>query len=179
MNGKYVMPLDAPASKDIAPRWKALLARIGKPAVVSLILLVLVLAAWIRSYGFSTLNFEKARFIAFAHEGQVTLRVVSAEPVTGDAHTIKGWMFLGLGAYKMTYPSGYHYSVAFPLWPLAVLLAIIPAMRFRRLALESRAERRRAANQCVACGYDLRASTGTCPECGAPPAADAGGSAGA
>ena len=173
------MPVDAPASKDTVPRWKALLVRIGKPAVVSLILLLLVLAVWIRSYGFSTLNFESGRFIAFAHEGQVMLRVVSAAPVTGDAQSIDGWMFLGLGAYKLTYPSGYHYSVAFPLWPLAVLLAVIPTMRFRRLALENRAARRRAANQCVACGYDLRASTGTCPECGAPAAADAGGSAGA
>jgi hypothetical protein len=173
------MPLDASASRDTVPRWKALLARIGKPAAVSLILLVLVLAVWIRSYGFSTLNFQSGRFIAFAHEGQVTLRVVSAEPVGGDAQDIKGWMFLGLGAYKMTYPSGYHYSVAFPLWLLAVVLAIIPARRFRRLALERRAERRRAANQCVACGYDLRASTGSCPECGAPAVADAGGSAGA
>lgn len=173
------MPLDAPASRYTVPRWKALLARVGKPAVVSLILLVLVLAVWIRSYGFSTLNFRNGRFIAFAHEGQVTLRVVSAEPVSGDAQEIKGWMFFGLAAYKMTHPTGYHYSAGFPLWLLAVLLAIIPARRFRRLALENRAERRRAANQCVACGYDLRASTGTCPECGAPVEVGVGRAAGA
>ena len=173
------MPLETPASTEPVPRLKALVARIGKPAIVSLMLLVLVLGVWIRSYGFSTLSFQNGRFIAFVREGQVTLRVVSAEPVSGDAQEIKGWMFFGFGAYKMTYPSGYHSSAAFPLWPLAVVLAVIPARRFRRLAIERRAERRRAANQCVACGYDLRASTGTCPECGAPAPADAGGSAGA
>jgi len=112
-----VMPLDAPTSRDTVPRWKALLARIGKPAVVSLILLVVVLAVWIRSYGFSTLHFEKARFIA-SHMKPGHAPDSFCRAGMGDPPTIEGWGLLGFARYKMTYKSGYHYSVAFPLWPL-------------------------------------------------------------
>ncbi|HEY7087300.1 MAG TPA: hypothetical protein VH518_04375 [Tepidisphaeraceae bacterium] len=59
------------------------------------------------------------------------------------------------------------------LWPLVITLALavpLTAMVVRRWVIR----RKRSANGlCLVCGYDLRASPGRCPECGAisePPA---------
>ena len=55
---------------------------------------------------------------------------------------------------------------------LAIGLTPIGTVAVYRL-LGRRARRRRARGQCVACGYDLRATPGRCPECGAEPPAGA------
>lgn len=58
--------------------------------------------------------------------------------------------------------------IGVPLWLLCLLTAAPPFA----LAVSSRRRRirtaRRKANLCLACGYDLRASTDRCPECGTP-----------
>jgi hypothetical protein len=55
-------------------------------------------------------------------------------------------------------------AVAAPLWAVALVCAVLPALW---LAEARRAKRRRrAAGLCPACGYDLRASSDCCPECG-------------
>ncbi len=48
-----------------------------------------------------------------------------------------------------------------PLWPWAALAALLPTAWARRKA------KRRRAHICANCGYDLRATPGRCPECGA------------
>lgn len=50
-----------------------------------------------------------------------------------------------------------------PYWPWAGLAAILPAVVLLR---RERRRRRLAAGLCVRCGYDLRESRESCPECG-------------
>jgi hypothetical protein len=57
-----------------------------------------------------------------------------------------------------------------PLWSLALLLGALPC---RRLLRSRRRRTRLRGNLCPACGYDLRATPGRCPECGHRPAAAA------
>ncbi|HEY7115019.1 MAG TPA: hypothetical protein VH475_00445 [Tepidisphaeraceae bacterium] len=60
-------------------------------------------------------------------------------------------------------PGAWFVAGASPLWLPIALLAIPPALWLRgRLVLHRRARR----GLCLACGYDLRATLGRCPECG-------------
>ena len=53
--------------------------------------------------------------------------------------------------------------VMFPQWLVAGLCGLLPAVR---LARRRRRTLRRRGGLCPACGYDLRATPGRCPECG-------------
>ena len=63
-------------------------------------------------------------------------------------------------------PDSYAYTgVSFPLWVLALGLAVPPALYARSTI---RWSRRTRAGHCPRCGYDLRATPERCPECGRP-----------
>jgi predicted RNA-binding Zn-ribbon protein involved in translation (DUF1610 family) len=55
------------------------------------------------------------------------------------------------------------WDVAFPLWAAALLSAVLPAVWIR---YTYRHRRTISRGLCPNCGYDLRASTTRCPECG-------------
>jgi predicted Zn-ribbon and HTH transcriptional regulator len=54
-------------------------------------------------------------------------------------------------------------EVSTPIAMWMVLFAVLPIARARKFL---RVRRRRSLGQCLACGYDVRASPDRCPECG-------------
>lgn len=55
--------------------------------------------------------------------------------------------------------------IRLPYWCPIFLSGLWPALSLRRYL---RSRRRKAKGLCTSCGYDLRASSGQCPECGTP-----------
>jgi hypothetical protein len=58
-------------------------------------------------------------------------------------------------------------AVVIPYWFVFLVAAAVPAGRaVERLRGRARRRRRTLLRRCVRCGYDLRGSSGQCPECG-------------
>jgi hypothetical protein len=58
-------------------------------------------------------------------------------------------------------------QVSASLLPAILLSAILPALWLKRRRVVMLQNRRRREGLCVVCGFDLRATPGRCPECGA------------
>jgi hypothetical protein len=61
------------------------------------------------------------------------------------------------------------YRILFPHWAAAIVLGVPPLALILPLRAFVRKRRRVRRGQCLSCGYDLRATPGRCPECGAVP----------
>ena len=84
-----------------------------------------------------------------------------------EAGVFEKWFKYERRGGKMPGPSGQAWSmfrVVVPLWAVAAPLAVLPVVRAWRWR---RRRAQRAAGLCLRCGYDLRATPGQCPECGA------------
>jgi hypothetical protein len=71
------------------------------------------------------------------------------------------WWDAGFSRGPSPYGMETRARIAFRLWPIALLLAILPAMRLWRWK-----HPRPGPPVCSRCGYDLRATPQRCPECG-------------
>lgn len=109
-------------------------------------------ASYLHSYGFHYGKIsvrEMKRAMAMAHPFRQSLEPGSMEWHLGP---------FGLGIWR------WQFKLLMPYWFILLLSGIWPAQVFRRWW---RWRKRMARGCCVACGYDLRASSGRCPECGA------------
>lgn len=84
-----------------------------------------------------------------------------------------GRMRFSSGGYIMTRTQTQTWLWTSPMWAIAGATALLPAAWAVIVLARRRAARLRSANcQCVACGYDLRATRDRCPECGCVPAVE-------
>jgi hypothetical protein len=96
------------------------------------------------------------RVTVTAQTGPVTIAVPAGGTMLpygrGTAGVLVPWL------ESMTYD-----ALIVPFWSLALLAMVYPALRGHRVV---RGMLRARRGQCIACGYDLRASPQRCPECG-------------
>jgi hypothetical protein len=138
-----------------------------RKAIIFSVLLLVTIALFIYSFSGPVKTLDAGRFSALVWEGELTLRLFSAESITGNVQQVQGAYFLGLGFYRLTYVTGYSYSIACPLWLLMIIFGVSLIYEAIRLLRLRRSEQRRRAGLCSCCGYDLRAGHEICPECGA------------
>jgi len=88
-----------------------------------------------------------------------------------DVEPQAGYSVAGLGMHRWGGP-GFGADVAqamAPHWFIALSAAVLPASAAQRAFRRRRGRAGYRLGLCPVCGYDLRASPGRCPECGAVP----------
>ena len=150
-------------------------------AVASTLLLAAVLVLWVRSYrigdeiAFIHENYNL--FFVGSYDGTFDLeRQSQLQGRTQGYHGLMHeelWIITTYGGARICdwwfdWPSsnGYIMYFALPDWLPAVLFPILPGIGLRRI-LRRLNPGEAGQSLCPACGYDVRASKDTCPECGA------------
>jgi len=116
--------------------------------VLSLLLCVAVLALWVSRSEIQ--NVLRNGGGGFAGGSDVATYVFFVR---------NGWIGLGWTHSDLWFEG----EIACPLWLMALVTAVLPAMWVVRRAVRRNSSR---PGQCRTCGYDLRATPGRCPECG-------------
>ena len=76
---------------------------------------------------------------------------------------VRGTGFLGFGHGSLMRPSFAGRVISVPFWGVIVVTLVLPLSAVQRRRRDRRLIRE---GRCRACGYDLRATPGRCPECG-------------
>ena len=135
-------------------------------AIGSSIALSVTVCAWLLSYWHISVDLGEGHYHLFLWQG--VLEIAHSEE-SADSSQIPGSnAFSGFRAYALRWLPAHvqtsrGQSVHLPLWLLAFVFSLIPAMHLLTLR---RAYRRFRLQLCVVCGYDLRHSGCKCPECG-------------
>jgi hypothetical protein len=160
-------------------------------SALSLLLLIATAVLWIRSYwvadsldwnrgdGFIIAISSRGRFgseqIHFGQQGgswtfqghgrQAPFKLPINLPTSG----VSGWPRLGI--LYIGLPSGGFMQgscIILPAWLMAIGTGLLPAWWLASYRRRLRLKRQQGGELCVSCGYDLRATTERCPECGTP-----------
>lgn len=90
----------------------------------------------------------------------ITITPNPSNPVNFDSRLLRIFISYGkAGRYS-------YFDLIVPDWILCVLTALLPMAWFAGFRARGRRKRRLKYGLCLGCGYDLRASSGRCPECG-------------
>jgi hypothetical protein len=139
-------------------------------AVVAVLALVPIAVLWARSYRFpknrtgESLSFTRSDPLwwVVSYRGTLTLCRQNGKDWGEEFGDIEA---LGFGFGGLSGPNGSLWNLRVPYWFVSAALLVPPAAW---VVATRRARRMRRGGRCAACGYDLRASEGRCPECGLP-----------
>jgi hypothetical protein len=138
---------------------------------------------WEKSVDDLTLDSKNVKEWSEQYPDGTHIRFESDEPATRDFHfpifnAVNEHVFFDrfgffCGSYDMKGISSFiqfhGLETTVPLWPIVALTGLPPAIwLISRVRARTTARRRMRMGTCPACGYDLRATTGRCPECGTP-----------
>jgi hypothetical protein len=149
-------------------------------SAISIILCLLLLYTWIRSYlpRYSRLDNNNGRLLILLWDGKLPDDPMWQVHNPDNEQTFElSRLFRQLRRKSDRSWLGFQYTtgsvagyldmriLAIPIWFPILLTTIPPAIW---LISTRRQRRRKKSNQCLSCGYDLRASKDKCPECGTP-----------
>jgi hypothetical protein len=168
--------------------------------VFSLVLAILVVGLWVRSYWFVDLFGNETKLtlvlvqgnaflerspqpIDFAHDTfheswPLDNQAIGLRRRLGHAldYTVNyvGGDWLGFDAFRTSsfrFDGVQGRTWRVPMWSLLLVVAILPLTRLAATGLTRLKFSRRRRGHCHSCGYDLRATPDRCPECGTVKAA--------
>ena len=151
-------------------------------ALLSILLLLICLWSWARSYFPHNSRFDTAdgRLLIVFWEGRYMPNYNMIDPADDKtypgggalwsrlqdfrANGIEEHDFLGFGTISGPIVNMRYHILAIPFWFLALIAAALTATA---VFLRRRQRFRVQSGHCLKCGYDLRESKNNCPECGA------------
>jgi len=127
--------------------------------VLSLLVCAATIEEWVASYRVSVRLETSDQWWIDSSRGMLKLVVLPGPP--GSVNAATDWVPF---AHAFLYP-----RFQIPHWMVVGVTGILPlywpVVFYRRKKMKGRME----GGLCLACGYDLRATPGRCPECGAIP----------